>query len=151
MRAGIDKILHESCRAAFEQLCFMYEMPELAEQQSDAAPAAATEVKYRGSFRGKLVLTVTGSLFDAIAAQMMGAAQTTLQQRQDGLGELANVICGNVLPALADSAERFIIEGPVTVRDIRDSRPLLCPPVAAAVINFDKGRADARLYLDEHS
>ena len=145
---SIERELHDCCRAAFEQLCFMFDMPELAESQAGDPVAAVAEVRFRGGTSGRLVLETTAPLFAAAAAQMLGTGQTTLQQQQDAIGELANVICGNVLPALSRRAQRYSIGRPAIIRDIPGYRRRVAVPEASASVNFDQGRASVALYLD---
>ena len=56
-------ILKESTVRTFEDICFMYPVPELKDIQKNLALEAAAEVKYRGDFTGKLLIETRGGLF----------------------------------------------------------------------------------------
>ncbi len=100
MKKQIENVLKESTIKTFEDICFIYQVPELKDNQKNLALEAAAEVKYRGNFTGKLVIETRGGLFSAIAANMLSNEDPSAQQKKDALGEIANIICGNVVPSL---------------------------------------------------
>ena len=148
MKERIEAALAAAAKQAFEDLCFMFETPELAEQQAALAPAAAAEVKFRGAFSGKLVLLVSPDLYPAIATNMLGEKDPTPRQMEDALCEMANVICGNVVPELALGNPGYLIETPrVTGTDL-ETHGLLGMAMASCRLNLDRGRADALMFVD---
>lgn len=67
------------------------------------------------------------------------------RQLEDALGEVANVICGNLLPAIAGSTEIFRLDPPrpgVPVRHACSVGEL----VSTLVLGLDGGRAEVSLY-----
>jgi hypothetical protein len=150
MREIIKAALEQSARKTFEDMCFMYPMPELADIQKVLPVEAAVQVKYRGSFTGTLVIRTAGGLLRALAANMLGDDAPSLQQQQDALGEVANMICGNVLPAISGGRDQYVIEGPTVIRELSRSPDRHGEPIAATVLYLDKGRADLMVYLDSY-
>ena len=70
MKTQIEKSLKESTIRTFEDICFMYQEPELKDAQKNLALEAAAEVKFRSDdFTGKLLIETRGGLFSAIADQ----------------------------------------------------------------------------------
>ena len=62
----------------------------------------------------------------------------------DALGEIANVICGNMLPCIAGSKEFFYVSAPKMVESID------LPPVAEIQVGLGLGRADLLLFISSH-
>ncbi|MCK7467402.1 MAG: chemotaxis protein CheX [Desulfosudis oleivorans] len=112
MKKQIENVLTVSTIKTFEDICFIYQVPELKDDQKNLTLEAAAEVKYKGNFTGKLVIETRGGLFSAIAANMLSNDVPSIQQKKDALGEIANIICGNVVPSLGRSDPEYKIESP---------------------------------------
>lgn len=115
MDSKCDAALYEVATRAFETLCFMYPVPEYNSESEvlGLGVEAAVSVGFSGPLKGELVLKVHKGLFYAIAANMLADEKPpTRQQMLDALGEIANIICGNVLPAIVGSREIFKLEPP---------------------------------------
>jgi CheY-specific phosphatase CheX len=146
-----DKIgvsLVSAVRQAFEDLCFMYEAPELAQEQAEQPWATAAEVKFRGDFSGKLLLRVSPGLFQAVAARMLGTADLAPGQMEDALCELANVICGNIIPSIADGRSGLVIGIPRIASPDLQTHRRLGSAVASCPLSLGEGRAEAVVFID---
>lgn len=148
MRAQIEKKLKDSAVKTFEETCFMYIMPELEDIQDKLPIEAVAEIKYRGNFTGKLLIEIRGGLLEAIAVNMLGHENPTLQQKQDALGEIANIICGNVIPALGSKGGEYKIESPCLIREDQIQKNLLGEPLAHTILNLNQGRADLKFFVN---
>jgi CheY-specific phosphatase CheX len=148
MKNRIEKKLGETAVRTFEDTCFMYSVPELKEVQSNLPMEAAAEVKYRGNFTGRVVLEARGGLFKSIAVNMLGNDHPTETQMRDALGEIANIICGNVIPALGESPDSYRIENPRYLTGAECRSVLLGEPLVTLVLNLNLGRADVKFYVD---
>ena len=73
-----------------------------AGEPAGGPPAAGARVDFAGPWAGCLVLRVSDDVLDAAAANMMGRdAPPAEPLRRDALGEMTNVLCGNLLPLVA--------------------------------------------------
>ena len=152
MKKQIENVLKESTIKTFEDICFIYQVPELKDDQKNLALEAAAEVKFRGNFTGKLVIETRGGLFSAIAANMLSNDVPNAQQKKDALGEIANIICGNVVPSLGRSEPEYKIEGPRCLnKDDLLKEEKQEKPLAEIALNFNQGRADIKLFVDGYS
>jgi CheY-specific phosphatase CheX len=105
-------------------------------------------VEFRGPRTGRLVLRASGNLLPSIAANMLGeaeSARTPLQR--DALGEIANVITGNVLPLVEGRDAVFHLDAPRVHEGIApvsrdDDR---CE--ARTTLGIENGRVQAELFF----
>ena len=150
MKTQIKKVLIESTVRTFEDLCFMYQEPELKDTQENLPLEAAAEVKYRSDdFSGKLLIETRGGLFSAIATNILSNDDPTAQQKKDALGEIANIICGNIVPSLGGGGRGYKIEPPRSLnKDDLLKEEWQEEPVAEITLNFNDGRADIKLFMD---
>ncbi len=153
MKTQVEKFLIESTVKTLEDLCFMYQEPELKDAQENLPLEAAAEVKYRSDdFTGKLVIETRGGLFSAIATNILSIDNPSTKQKKDALGEMANIICGNVVPSLGEGGREYKIEAPRSLnKDDLLKEKLREEPVAAITLNFNDGRVDIKLFVDGHS
>jgi chemotaxis protein CheY-P-specific phosphatase CheC len=130
----------------------MYQAPELKDAQKNLAREAAAEVKYQNDFNGKLVIEARGGLFSAIAANMLSNDVPNAQQKRDALGEIANIICGNIVPSLGRGRREYKIESPIFLnKDELLKEEKLGKPLAEITLNFNQGRADIKFFVDDFS
>jgi CheY-specific phosphatase CheX len=149
MSSWLETRLFRATARTFEDLGFILPTWELSKEQRAIRAGSTVEVCFEGTFSGRLVLTVFGPVLTEIAGNMLGEdpSEISVATAQDTLGELANIICGNVLPAIAGDRETFALHPPAAMREI----PLLEAPdggiVGEVQVGVDDGRADVRLYL----
>ena len=153
MKKQIENVLKESTIITLEDLCFIYQMPELKNAQENLPLEAAAEVKYRSDdFTGKLLIETRGGLFSAIATNMLSNDNPSDQQKKDALGEIANIICGNVVPSLGGGGREYKIEPPRSLnKDDLLKEEKQGKPMAEITLNFNDGRADIKLFVDGYS
>jgi CheY-specific phosphatase CheX len=114
--------------------------------------AHAVRVAFTGPTTGALVLAVSDDVATALAASMLGldadAVQADVRLRQDALGEVANVICGNVLPLVAGRAAVFHLGAPEAIA-VPDGRPSDAHPASyAESLLVEQGCAELVLHLE---
>jgi len=134
----------------FEELGFMLPTPELEEHQQKAPVEAAVSVEFRGQFSGSLMVRVYGGILPTLAANMLGEEEPPEEQLQfDALGEIANVISGNALPAIAESKDDIFHLGAPQRGECTEAPDgaFETSPVAEASIGLDEGRADVLLFM----
>jgi hypothetical protein len=134
----------------FEDLGFILPSFDLTDAQRAARSDATVEITFQGRFSGRLVLSLFGPILAVMAGNMLGEAESAVSRETqvDALGELANVICGNVLPEIAGDRETFFLTPPVLLK-----APLGPPDPGAGIVSdvwvgLDEGRAEVRLYLE---
>ena len=140
----MNRALHAAAVNAFEELAFQFPMPEL--EAPPSGPRTAAVVEFDGHRAGKLVLAVSDELLPVIAANMLGAygdatGEPTREDQIDALKEVANVICGNVLPAVDGPRALFRLHAPRLGADEGGE------PVAQADVQMLEGSATVRLFL----
>jgi CheY-specific phosphatase CheX len=153
MKTQIETLLKEAAIRTFENICFMFVEPDLEDTQKNLALEAAAEVKFRGNYSGKLIIESRGGLSLAIAVNMLSNNHPGSQQKKDALGEIANIICGNVVPALGRRKELgYKIESPVFLKKIElmKMKEEKKKPLAEVTLNFNEGRADIKFFVDDY-
>jgi CheY-specific phosphatase CheX len=133
----------------FEELCFLFPSPNLDAQQRYAPIDGAVRVAFSGPLQGVLVVTLAGGLLSSLAANMLGVDEPpATAQQYDALGEIANVICGNVLPRIAGPQAVFQLSPPELLHD-----PSVGPEMALFLavevqLGLEHGWVDLRLFVN---
>ena len=130
----------------FEDLAFMLPSVELNEQQLGAGLGASVSIDFSGDCAGRLSLSIVDNVLPELTANMLGETDipSKLQQR-DALGELANVICGNLLPRLFGSGS-FRLDPPHF--QAKESFAFDQTPIASTDIGLGNGRAQVVLFVN---
>jgi CheY-specific phosphatase CheX len=137
----VNEVLHQAAVTAFEELAFVFPMPELEPPPAGARTAAV--VDFDGHRAGQLVLSVSDELLPVIAANMLGDADPSRDEQLDALKEVANVICGNVLPSIEGPRALFRLHAPRLAEGAADGGE----PAARADVLLFEGSATVRLFL----
>ena len=139
--------LYAATSATFEELGYMFV------EACDAGPTGQREdgiatVDFVGPFEGRLAVRLFGGVLAAISANMLGLdAPPPDDVQRDALGELANVICGNVLPLVAGVEPTFSLGTPRIAESWEDASRGAGKQVAAATLRVDdSGRAEVALF-----
>ena len=144
----------ELCKAAvltFEELGFICPTLKLDEQQSTALLERVVSVKFEGPFCGRLELKLYGNLLPTVVANMLGEDEPVPErQQQDALREIANVVCGNLLPTVAGSSAVFNLGIPQLL-DRAASSDKKESPEAEVRLGMEDGRADLLFYADDNA
>lgn len=138
--------LAEVATRTLEELCFFFAMPLLNDEQRDAETDAAMSVRFHGALNGRLVVRLAGGMLPMLASNMLGDVDGNSAMQRDALGEVANVVCGNLLPMIGGSADVYAIDAAIPAVAIDRSAQA---PVAVVQLGLeDAGRADVFLFLD---
>jgi len=150
MSKKMEKALHKAAILTFEELGFLFAMDDqYGEQEEGPSPAGeaniSASVRFHGPLSGMLVVTASPDLLPAVAANMLGEEEIpSLAQQYDSLGEISNVICGNVLPAIAGTDKVFHIAAPVVAEGNYAEET---EPAAAVHLGLEQGHADVLLFI----
>ncbi len=145
MGKKLETELYRAATLTFEELSFLLPTPEIDEEQLNAPVEAAVSVDFEGPFSGRLLVKVCGGLLPVITANMLGEEKVPSRSQQyDALGEIANVICGHMLPGIAGSKDIFHVSPPKMVESA-DS-----PPMVEVQVGLGTGRADLLLFVSQY-
>jgi len=140
--------LSRATTATFEELALLFPEHELSPEQAAAPLDVAVSVEFRGPLRGRLVLRASSVILPSIAANMLGeGASREPPLQRDALGEIANVICGNLLPAIAGGEAVFHLSAPYVHEGVDDVSREADAPTASLMFGVEDGRAEAVLYV----
>lgn len=142
--------LLEAAASTFEQLGFLFADFEMDPVQQEAQVRVVARVDFVGPLEGSLELHLAGDLLRRLAANMLGEEGLTTEQiMHDALGEVTNVVCGNVLPTLAGPRAVFDLATPVVAAS-RVGWPDAGAPAAQGSLGLEDGRVDLILYASEN-
>lgn len=133
---------------ALEKLAFMFAYPEDDETLiPDELPLTA-RTTFSGPFSGTLLMSFSETVLPELTANMLGVdeEETSLEQQMDACRETLNVICGNLLPAIAGDQAVFSITMPEVLA--QGARATATPPTARAILSIDGAWCDLRLLID---
>ena len=148
MTSKMEQALLQSAGLTFEGLGFVFPTEALDDDQLAAPLQATVSVDFCGPFSGTLVLQLYGDLLPTIAMNMLGSDEPpSASLQRDALGEMGNVICGNVLPAIAGDRVVFNLRAPRVVISAEAQRPPAPIPAAVTHLGIEQGRADVLLFM----
>jgi CheY-specific phosphatase CheX len=152
MTQQLKHILTGVANDTLERLAFMFAFPDDDRRQDGPEPAVTGCVEFSGLFCGSLVVRVPTCVMPEMAANMLGLeddAEISGEAQRDALKELTNVICGNLLPAVAGDQVEFNIGAPETLSPL-DARKLLSRDIPACVVRLmlEDGYCDVYLFTE---
>ena len=140
--------LHKAAVLTFEELGFLMSSDELDEGQKSATADATVQVAFRGPRQGQLQVTLCGGLMEPIALNMLGEDEPPSRDDvHDAVKEVANVICGNMLPSLDGAEAVYQIDAPEMVDAQSTSTDDEFSLLATTQLGLDAGRADLSLFI----
>lgn len=146
----MEQYLSQTLAATFEELALICPDLKLSDKQSESQVDVAMSVAFNGPLNGRLVLKASSQVLPSIAENMLGTDTIDGQSvERDALGELANVMCGNLLPLIGGAQAVFVLSAPAPYDAATDSLRVL--PSARACVGIEEGRAVAQLLLSEDS
>ena len=141
-----EQTLAEVVEYVLETMAFVCVLPGAGSDDSEAACARAS-VRFDGPCRGLVSFRVPLAVLPELVSNMLGRQSSrglSLEQLQDGAGELANVMCGNLLRALAGPERVFVRHAPDVVMGTA------APLAAASVrVQLDEGWAELGVTIEE--
>jgi CheY-specific phosphatase CheX len=103
MPESLEAVLVGATQSALEKTAFLFAEPmgPPAADTDDSLPAVVATVAFSGSHHGAFSIAFPAKLLPVLAVNVLGEDEAPdAATQRDALGELANIICGNVLPAL---------------------------------------------------
>lgn len=114
-----EELLFDTGKEVLEGLAFMVVTPGI-DFGMDAADSINATVHFTGAFSGTFTVVAPEGILQELACNMLGMEDgepCSEQQELDALGELGNVICGNLTRAMAGPEPVFNLERPVISRN----------------------------------
>jgi len=130
--------LIEGAVSSLERLAFIFSYPVEVPEREGMDDSVRAVVSFTGRLRGSLSIELPASALTELAGNMLGLDGETpsIEQQYDALGETANVICGSVLPSLAEESSIFDIGAPEIT------------PIARGSFEMPDGKFEVRGYLE---
>lgn len=149
MARDLSDHLRRSAVRTFEELAFVFTDSELDPVQLTATFEAGAWVAFDGPMRGRLAIHLYGGVLPTLTHNMLPDLEESSPAMQlDTLKEIANVVCGNLLPDLAGQEAVFDLHPPES--EGSDASPDVSRSPAARVrVGLETGRAELLLYLEE--
>jgi CheY-specific phosphatase CheX len=144
----VDARLAEVTADTLEKLAFLFASPMDTPPSLEERALSTVQVGFAGETTGGLELSLSKPALAELAANMLGVMEgepLAEEQQVDALKELANVICGNILPVLAGDTAEFTIEAPIAVPP---ERPAWAAPSACCHLGLDNGVCRVRMRVD---
>jgi CheY-specific phosphatase CheX len=148
MNEKLETNLRQAAILTFEQLGFMFPMSEDESVQADWEFGTGVQVAFSGPLRGVLSVHTSEELMSTLAGNMLGQDETpSITEQRDALGEVANVICGNLLPLIAGSEAVFDIGAPAPAMCTDGKNDASGGATSRVSILLDSGQADVQLCI----
>ncbi len=156
MRAKLEGIMSRVTIDTLEKLAFMFAFRDEGGEDPPKDSMVAGSVSFTGPFSGTLVTAMSIEVLQELAGNMLGlddGEETTQDHRSDALGETLNVICGNLLPAIAGDEVAFDIGVPKVFPSGQEMKmgagiPDGLMPSAKVNLDLDEGQCVLFLFLD---
>lgn len=139
--------------ATFEELGFLFVDKETPDAAPPAGGGATVSIRFRGPVQGTLTVRLSAELLPELADNMLGEDEPPSERMQyDALGEIANVICGNVLPSLVGRQEICDLDAPQPAEDSALAQTVAAGAHATRIrIGLEHGYADLLLAVDDEA
>lgn len=148
MTTDLTGELRSAAISTFEQLGFLLPDKDLSEEQAQEQITASCRVRFRGPQSGALEIEVAGKFLASLVGNMLGEGDQPAPELQlDALGEITNVICGNVLPSLSGASAVFDLSAPETFPDPLPPHATSKGRVARVILGLEEGRAEITIRL----
>lgn len=151
MVAVNDGKLKSIAYQTFEITCYMFPLEEWELEEEGVHPPGADSisafVRFDGAAEGAMKIRVTPELFDAIAENMLGMEEGDDSLKEGALCEIANIICGNMVPVFAKGDNICYIRPPEILDNpdkLKDFKGLETETVQ---VYLDEGVAEITVYL----
>jgi hypothetical protein len=151
MEEDLSTTLCRIAQESLEGLAFLFSFAAEEREPLCFEGALAAKLTFSGAMQGTLFIVISAEVLSELAGNMLGSEgeEITEIQQHDALKELLNVICGNLLPAVAGTQAVCDIGMPVVLSP-EEGGTLLAEhaPGAAARLDLDNGQADLYLFLE---
>lgn len=146
MSPALTDTLRVAAVNTFEQMVFLLPDTPPDEEQRSRKVTAIASIIFTGPASGILQVHACEGLLPRLLSNMLGQESSNQTLQLDALGEIANIICGQIFPSFAP-VEAFE-QLPPQVRLLADAADNShSSPAAAVQLGLEGSRADVLLYL----
>ncbi len=152
MTNRLQTILLQATASTFEDMGYILPTYEMDEDQLLAKRTLSVSIDFHGPIEGMFIIHAYGQWLSTLAANMMGEEDSPSEQLQkDAIGEVANIICGNILQALVDPDTKYQLDAPrfLDARDIASYQAFT--PACQAEMGVEDGRVSIVLITTKDS
>ena len=152
MNRMLDEQLYRISAGTIESLALMFLVDEDEADVFDIDEAMVAKVDFSGPFGGRLLLRVTEDLLPEVTANMLGTPgeqDVTIEHQHDALKELANVVCGNILPDIGGAQAVFNVSSPEILGRVDLFDDADDGAVGETRFFIDGGLIEVALYVDD--
>ena len=152
MEQQLKSIIAATANDTLEKLAFLFVLSDDEWTDDQPEPVVTGRVAFNGHFGGSLMIQLSSAVIPELACNMLGLDdedEISDADQQDALKEILNVICGNVLPAVAGDQVEFNIDAPeiLTLTDAVQVRTKN-KPASAVRLNLEEGVCDLFFFVD---
>lgn len=144
--------IHDIALNTFEVTCFMYPLDEWEIDDDIESPCDKTRaiVEFDGAIDGGMVINPSETLLTAIAGNMLGIEDPSIEEKEGALCEIANIICGNAAPLFAKNNKICVIRPPQIINIDVDTDAIHVGMHKEVVKVFlDEGVAELTVYVGD--
>jgi CheY-specific phosphatase CheX len=120
MEQQIRNIMAVVANETLEKLAFLFAFSDDERVNDGPEPAVTGRVDFNGYFSGVLMMRISQGAVAELAVNMLGLdddSKISDDEQQDAFKEMLNVICGNLLPAIAGDQREFSIGPPLILSE----------------------------------
>lgn len=147
----LQTTLYSATASTFEELALLCPSPDVGREQRLQPLVGGASVTFDGPIRGELVLSVTDEVLTAAVTNMLAADDApVITLQQDAVCELANVICGSLLPEVAGRRAIFRLGVPRwhgAGETHSASLAAFGEPITEILMGLDEGRVEVSLFI----
>lgn len=148
-----DQVVYRIAAETIEALALMFLVPDEEAPAGSDIDRITASACFTGPFSGQLVVSVSRAVLVELTGNMLGLDDGTpvpLEQQRDALKELANVICGNLLPEIGDVQQVFHIEPPIILDAMPEPQSDGGESLAGrACLTTDSGTAEVAIFIEQ--
>jgi hypothetical protein len=148
MSTELGDQLYQTASEAFERLATMTPLPLEEAVNANGAFWKAARVDFKGPLVGTFRMRFYGGLSHAVAQALL-EEPPSVQQEEDALKEMANVICGNLLPYIAGPKPLFKMNPPQIEQTPAKKSSSQEPLLAEACITFPEGHVTMEVFIEK--
>ncbi len=152
MHKQANAVLYQVAAETLEQLAYFFvEKPEdddIFEPTDEMVTAVAS---FNGPFSGCVGISLALNLLPEVASNMLGIedGEISEQEQVDAFKEVANILCGNLLPKIAGPEKVFDIDSPVILEKANAFVPEKMELIGEVILTIDETDCKLQLFVEE--